>query len=159
MAIWHAGQVLRAAKRLMPTQLKEFYAVAVYYATLTLWIYGIMLLADEEKHPVSMLNNHLSEDASTQIFLNEAETIRVNTFRAINQGTPGLSIFDDDQVAHFVPITSAARVLEFARKLYRSNFPHLDEPLPPLLESLGNLMAELNSLPGSRDPRLPTHAP
>ena len=154
MAIWHAGQVLRAAKSLLPTQLKDFYAVAVYYASLTLWIYGIMLLAKEESHPETINNT----SSSLQIFLNEPETVHVNTFRIINQGEPGLTITDDDQEAHFVPITSASRVLEFARNIYRSNFPHTEKDLPPLLESLGNLMMDLSSLPESRVSRMATEA-
>jgi hypothetical protein len=156
MAIWHAGQVLRAAKSLLPTQLKDFYAVAVYYASLTLWIYGIMLLAKEESNPETAFGN--SSNSSPQIFLNDTETAHVNTFRVINQGKPGLAVTDEDQAVHFVPITSASRVLEFARKLYRCNFPHMEEDLPPLLESLGNLMTELSSVPGSRASRMATEA-
>lgn len=160
MAIWHAGQVLRVSKCLLPTQLKDFYAVAVYYASLTLWIYGIMLLAKEESHP-EIINRQSTDkelDSSSQIFLNEPETVHVNTFRVVNQGKPGLAIEDENEVVHFVPITSASRVLGFARNIYRRNFPHMDEDLPPLLESLGNLMTELSSSPGTRASRMATEA-
>lgn len=152
LAIWHAGQVLRAAKHLLPTQLKDFYAVAVYYASLTLWIYGIMLLA-KHGNQAKAFNNRLTDntsDTSAQIFLNEPETMYTSRFCAGNQGEPGLTIVDDKHMVHFLPLTSTARVLEFARSIYKGNFPHMDEELPPLLESLGNLMNDLSSLPGSR---------
>lgn len=156
IAIWHAGQVLRAAKRLMPTHLKEFYAVAVYFASLTLWIYGIML---EECRSGTMLSKGITEsssDSTSHVILNETETVNVNTFRVMNKGTPGLAIRNEDQVLQFLPITSATRILEFAQWIYRSNFPHAGEALPPLVESLGNLMRDLSSLPGSRVSRMTT---
>lgn len=41
-AVWHAGQVLRHARALPPTGLRAFNAIAVYFASLTLWIYGLL---------------------------------------------------------------------------------------------------------------------
>ncbi|KAK1783800.1 hypothetical protein QBC45DRAFT_455966 [Copromyces sp. CBS 386.78] len=41
-AVWHAGQVFRAARGLPPTGLRGFNAMAVYFASLTLWVYGLL---------------------------------------------------------------------------------------------------------------------
>ncbi|KAK3500725.1 hypothetical protein B0T13DRAFT_228602 [Neurospora crassa] len=41
-AVWHAGQVFRAARALPPTGLRGFNAMAVYFASLTLWVYGLL---------------------------------------------------------------------------------------------------------------------
>ncbi|KAH7628682.1 hypothetical protein B0T09DRAFT_344404 [Sordaria sp. MPI-SDFR-AT-0083] len=41
-AVWHAGQVFRAARGLPPTGLRGFNAMAVYFASLTLWVYGFL---------------------------------------------------------------------------------------------------------------------
>ncbi|KAL9623820.1 MAG: hypothetical protein Q9160_001811 [Pyrenula sp. 1 TL-2023] len=41
-AIWHAGQVVRAARSMRPHTLRDFYAVAVYHASLAFWSYGIV---------------------------------------------------------------------------------------------------------------------
>ncbi|KAK3388990.1 hypothetical protein B0T20DRAFT_511002 [Sordaria brevicollis] len=41
-AVWHAGQVFRAARALPPTGLMGFNAMAVYFASLTLWVYGLL---------------------------------------------------------------------------------------------------------------------
>ena len=40
-AVWHAGQVSRWATHLSSTDLRDFYAVAVYHAGILLWDYGI----------------------------------------------------------------------------------------------------------------------
>lgn len=41
-AVWHAGQVFRVARGLPPTGLRGFNAMAVYFASLTLWVYGLL---------------------------------------------------------------------------------------------------------------------
>lgn len=41
-AVWHAGQVLRAARSVPPYQLRGADAIAVYYAALTLWVWAVL---------------------------------------------------------------------------------------------------------------------
>ena len=48
-AAWHAGQVLRFARQMPPASLRAFNAMAVYFASITLWVYGV--LADASQQP------------------------------------------------------------------------------------------------------------
>lgn len=41
-AVWHAGQVFNHAKAFEKTRLRDFYAVAMYHATLVLWVWGMV---------------------------------------------------------------------------------------------------------------------
>jgi hypothetical protein len=41
-AVWHAGQVFHHAKKFEKTRLRDFYAVAMYHATLVLWVWGMV---------------------------------------------------------------------------------------------------------------------
>ncbi len=43
-AVWHAGQVIRAALAFPPNHLRDFYAVALYHAALAIWVYGMVSL-------------------------------------------------------------------------------------------------------------------
>ena len=43
-AVWHAGQLFRTARSFEKTRLRDFYAVAVHHAALTLWVYGLSLI-------------------------------------------------------------------------------------------------------------------
>jgi hypothetical protein len=45
-ALWHAGQVIRAARNLRPGLICDFAAIAVYQASLAFWSYGIITRAD-----------------------------------------------------------------------------------------------------------------
>ncbi|KAF2160745.1 hypothetical protein M409DRAFT_70274 [Zasmidium cellare ATCC 36951] len=53
-ALWHAGQVLRAARNLRPGLTCDFAAIAVYQASLAFWSYGIITRATE---PGPLVNN------------------------------------------------------------------------------------------------------
>jgi hypothetical protein len=158
MTIWHAGQVLRAATRLKPSTLKDFYAVAVYYAALTLWIYGTMLFSREKDlfGPVSHEQVVDTDTISNCVNLNEVENESVKTFCVMNKGTPGIVVLDKDQNPRFNPLSSTKCVLEYAQYILRDNFSNSHETLPGMIESLANLMADLGSLPEGRHSRLAT---
>ena len=156
-AIWHAGQVLGAAKNMMATQLRDFHAIAVYYAALTLWVYGTMTRsrgeAGMDNFPPNTPVSNVSSRDRTNIFLNCEALDTTAKFRETGEGVPGMALLDGDQLLEFAPLTSTDRILYIARCLYRTNFPVYDQPLPPLLENLSNLMRDLSSSPGSRASR------
>ncbi|GAB7364198.1 hypothetical protein MBLNU230_g4749t1 [Neophaeotheca triangularis] len=52
-ALWHAGQVLRAARALRQGLICDFAAIAVYQASLVFWSYGIITRATEPTPPQS----------------------------------------------------------------------------------------------------------
>lgn len=161
-AIWHAGQVYRAARQLSFASLRGFNAIAVYYATLTLWIYGLMSSSSsQETTDSSRTESRPSETAlsesqpSSSISLNEMKDLNSRMFIKSNKGIPGVVIPGDGNgsEARFVPLSASDEILILAGDLYRSNFPDLGEPLPPLVENLGTLLRDLRSLPGSRASR------
>lgn len=87
--------------------------------------------------------------STTRITLDDAASGRTRLFLSNNEGVPGL-VATRDGILEFVSLDATGRVLRIARDIYRSNFPVLEEPLPPLVENLGNLLRDLESLPGSR---------
>lgn len=62
---------------------------------------------------------------------------------------PSIEGFDGSNVT-ILKLADPNAALKIARDLYRSNFPVMDGPLPPLVENMGNLMRDLSSLPDSR---------
>ncbi|KAK3686927.1 hypothetical protein LTR37_019325 [Vermiconidia calcicola] len=56
-ALWHAGQVVRAARNLRQGLICDFAAIAVYQASLAFWSYGIITRATE---PGPLLNNSIT---------------------------------------------------------------------------------------------------
>jgi hypothetical protein len=167
IAIWHAGQVFRAAGRLMPAQNRGFNAIALYYASLTLWAYGLMVSGTSPTVPATPRNMQLlssissSSSGQAYVVLNEPETNKNGVFFTNNVGTPVISVASGDVEGgkKFVELTHTNKILEITRNIYRSNFPVLEEPLPPLVENLGNLLRDLRSLPASRASKAPSEDP
>lgn len=154
VAVWHAGQVFAAASRLGQAQCRGFNAIAVYYASLTLWIFGLMIAP-----ALSSLHVNVRREEQ-QVVINEPESVESKMFIVNGIGMPGLVIKD----GRFVRLTDSDLVLGFARDVYRGNFEGAGEvqgqggPLPPLVENLGNLLRDLGGLPGSRVSRAASEA-
>lgn len=158
-AIWHAGQVFANAKRLPPASLRGFNAIAVYLASMTLWTYGLFCSpapqGGEDADP-GYLQSGEGQQANTGIrrassvsgcgptkyvLLDEEETRDTKAFLQFDRGVPGLKTSQ----GAVEPLSDPSKILSIARNLFRENYPVRTEPLPPLVESLGNLLRDLGS--------------
>ncbi|KAI8682882.1 hypothetical protein NCS56_00411800 [Fusarium sp. Ph1] len=134
-AVWHAGQVLRYAQDCKATSLQGFNSMAVYFAGLTLWAYGIM------SAPGSTNGQGIADD---HVLLNGQETRESRAFLELGQGTPALT-FPAGLRLQIEPLSNRDVALSHARNVLRQNFPVLSEPLPQLVENLWRRLAELQS--------------
>lgn len=151
-AAWHAGQIFRFAKSMPPAELRDFHAIAVYFASLTLWAYGLLSSsnsAHESDGQHLPPRNQEGRDSSIHISLDGPESRETRVFLSLDQGVPGLNYPYAGEMI-FESLGNPNMVLKIAREIYRNNFPALEDPLPPLVENLGNLMRDLGSLPSSR---------
>jgi len=168
-AVWHAGQVLRCARLMPPASIRGFNAMAVYFASLALWVYGTLSdsqadhgvdgtglgeiydnidLTGRHQHP---LRPQLAPPVAVAVISVDGEETRETTaFLQLNRGLPGLRCPEDDPanamgLGGIVPLSNSGMVLDIAKKVLRDNFPVLSEPLPPLVVSLDNLLRDLGS--------------
>lgn len=137
-AVWHAGQVFRHARRLSPTSLRGFNAIAVYFASLTLWIYGILSCQSATK-----VQSEPKKGTPAYILLDWEESRDTRSFLQWDRGIPALTCGDARQGIE--SLSNPGMVLAIARNVYRENFPVQSEPLPNLVENLGNLLRDLGS--------------
>lgn len=130
-ALWHAGQVLRAARDLRPGLVCDFAAIAVYQASLAFWSYGIITRATEpgpvtNNSPIAFLDG--SDDNGIQRWIIHGKgnaAIRVWT----NNGETPVMLSNPDEVVGAVVI------------IMRAN--HHDTRNPPLVDNLINIMEGL----------------
>ncbi|CAJ2503751.1 Uu.00g111450.m01.CDS01 [Anthostomella pinea] len=151
-AVWHAGQVFRNARLLPPASLRGFNAIAVYFASLTLWVYGLL--------SCSRSTAHAQEDANMRVpptyaLMDGHEDRDTRAFLQLDKGVPGLSL-NGDPVAGAESLSNPGMVLNISRSLFRDSYPVRTEPLPPLVESLGNLLRDLGSGPACHASRVPS---
>ncbi|KAM0134050.1 hypothetical protein ACHAO1_005878 [Botrytis cinerea] len=164
-AIWHAGQIFNCASFMAPAQLRDFHAVALYFASLTMWAYGHLSnsLTRESNNEINKTRDY----SQPEINLMGPDSRETRTFISTGQGaailiraprnaldinnTTGTSENDDFTLNNEkIQLSNPNSVLKMARDLFRSNFPILEEPLPPLVENCSNLMRDLSDVPESR---------
>ncbi|KFZ03966.1 hypothetical protein V502_10519 [Pseudogymnoascus sp. VKM F-4520 (FW-2644)] len=158
-AVWHAGQVFRWASLMPRTELRDFYAIAVYFASLALWTFG-HLSSPDTPNGLRGQNNHSSLESDsnsncTFLAINSEDISGARSFIAGRQTTPVLVPvksklpFKETESNNnaLVRLDDPNMILQMAQDLYRSNFQVEGEPLPlpPLVENMANLMRDLGS--------------
>jgi len=152
--VWHAGQVLRWAALLPHSDLRDFYAIAVYFASLAIWAFGHLTTSkkntdvpkSQDHTPFPQLNAGCKENL---VLLNSEESSGTCSFIAGRPITPCLAPVAGIHIDSFITLDDPNSILQMARDLYRANFP-FEERMPPLVENMGNLMRDLCNTSESR---------
>lgn len=143
-AIWHGGQVIRAARTFCHNHLRGFYAIAVYQASLAIWAYSMISLANgmREAGPAQV-----QTVASEAVCLDESDSPAVQRFITLGKGIPSWSQppSESGRPALPVPLSDQETIMNAILETLESNFPcHLEtEAPPPLVENLTQLLREL----------------
>lgn len=152
-AVYHAGQALQASTKLPTATFGGFPAIAVYYASLTLWSYGIVSRAKETGKTTTATATAINPHDTTYsfnpttpiIYLNEPKTIDVESFIAFGRGIPALKGGPQDPP---IFLDNPSAIMHIGHEILRSN--RQDDELPPLVQSLCQLMHELGKAAQAR---------
>ncbi|TWU76814.1 hypothetical protein ED733_005703 [Metarhizium rileyi] len=137
-AAWCAAQVLRYAKLFPPGHLKDFYAVAVHHASITLWTCGVVTRATR-RHCAA------SQDAADPIYLDSADSIAIQRFIGLEQGRPLIRGATTVRGAAEASLHDPRACMEVAQDILRMNFTQAQEGLPPIVENLIQLIQRLGN--------------
>lgn len=137
VASLHTGQVLRLAANFPENQLRDFYAICHYQATLILWTLGL----------TSSLAA-CSDNAENRIVLNAESNELAHKFISTGQGVPGIvdriSSPGSNHVGEiFSPLVSTVMTTSIAASTLKSNFNTPTGKLPQLVEKLGTFILYL----------------
>lgn len=147
-SIWHAGQLLRAARLVLPFQLRGFDSLAIYHAILVLWVFGLLRCGEQHREEVTRPPDGRLDSLVT---LDGPETESVKAFIARGIGQPGLTLNSvgpaGENITVFCQLASPRLVMDVGRQVFDNNFPGATDNLPPLVDNLRNLIRDLGSLP------------
>lgn len=170
-AIWHAGQALRAARMFEKTRLRDFYAVIVHHVALTLWVYGMVTsntarmsgAQSPAREQVSQtFHSHRDDKSGSEddVLLDGEDGRLPKAFRHLGQGRPCLSKTGENEIfigtsfspphgeVQVCPLEQPKSVMLLAAQILEGNFPKSTSGLPPLVDNLAKLMAELSRFSG-----------
>lgn len=132
-ALWHAGQVLRAARNLRQGLICDFAAIAVYQASLAFWSYGIITRAAEAG---PMLSNSITA------WLDSADDTGVQRWIINGKGNAAVHAWTGNPPADgFAIVGNPDDVVTAVVQVMRMN--HNEARSPPLVDNLINIMEGL----------------
>jgi hypothetical protein len=150
-AIWHAGQMLRAARKVAIFQFRGFDCLAIYHASLVLWVYGLIQCGETKRLEVT---TPMSEaDLTPQVPLDGPEDHVTKSFIGHGVGRPGLMMLqsrggNEGDVQIFCELSKPRAVMAVARQVFEGNCPLTlpDDELPPMVQNLCSLIEDLGDL-------------
>ncbi|KAB2578680.1 Zinc finger protein [Lasiodiplodia theobromae] len=137
-AVWQAARVLRAAKTFPRKQLRNFWAIALYHASLGLWTYGIIKQATASASvsatctalppaASSSSASTLDPNLGSTVWLEGPETPDVQRFVTLGRGRPvissstrGIGASSGDQ--RLVPLSDPEATMNVVLDTLRKNF-------------------------------------
>ncbi|KAK5003413.1 hypothetical protein LTR60_003750, partial [Cryomyces antarcticus] len=140
-AVWHAGQVIRAAKSLPSQALRDFHVIAVYHASLALWAYGLALDGNPTLSSHAVVSPAHSATQEQRLWLDGFETTDVQRFIALNRGSPSLRALENTPKT--AELKNPKAVMDVVLDILSHNYDIMDGPKPPLVENLMKLMVLL----------------
>jgi hypothetical protein len=134
-ALWHAGQILRAAESLPRALLCNFNAIAVYHAGLILWGYGFLKRN-------SALVSTSSDGPHASVVLNGDDFLAARRFVTLDRGVPSIRNPGSQGTTQ---LNDVAGVMDALARLLRG--PHIaaEGSCPPLVGNLVQLLEGLRS--------------
>ncbi|KAH6619055.1 hypothetical protein C7974DRAFT_342198 [Boeremia exigua] len=149
-AIWHAGQVYRAADALANRSLRGTCVHLVYQASVTLWVYGIMSRA-RRRRDQPILEALEDVDHRALIWLDRDDLRTVRKFIATSEGIPAIRSSDrargskafpaDDKSACFIEDASAT--MRAGVKILKRTSGQREVSQHAIVSSVSRLMIEL----------------
>lgn len=145
-AVWHAGQVVRAARRLPDAAVWGLPAIMVYQAGLALWAYGLLA---ENTAAAGGAEVEAAVRPEGVVYLDGPDGIAVQRFTQLGTGYPCIrgSPGSDGGPEVDVYLSQPVRVLAAVMRVLREN--HEGMSRPHLVDNLIQLMGGLQSASGS----------
>lgn len=151
-AIWHAGQILRWAREFPTGHLKDFFAVAVHHAALTIWTWGVVMRSLNGGQPVPYNQNE------SLVYLDAQDAGQMMQFATYGRGRPvirgpkggvrqGAAGPNNAGPVTEIPVDEPRACMGVVEEIFRANF--LEGYIAPIVENLCQLVTQLGNAAGA----------
>lgn len=143
-AIWHAGQIFRAAKSLPKGLIRGPEAILIYHASLAFWVYGLLFERQRAVDGTACHNGNAASSAEN-VWLDDNESISLQRFTEFGSGRPCIKWYvqgsSQTTSLNNVHLANPDMVLEAVVGVVQANFEGMN--MPHLTDKLIQLMGEL----------------
>lgn len=139
-AVFRAAQIVAVARKIPPTCLRDFLAIAVYQAGLTMWSYDIISSASVSDHGAGVAAGMNFSESLGQtddiVLLDESNNHNAQRFIALNRGRAAIRVFPTERTLDsYVTLSDPGATMTVLMDLLKANHKS-QQLLPPLLENL-----------------------
>jgi hypothetical protein len=143
-AIFYAGQILRAADLFPSSQLRDFYAVALYHSALCFWVYGMCSMGSSPSNRIQ--DHHMGGEVEEPVWLDGEETANTIHFVTASRGIPMIRASSRlGEEGGGCRVDNPKAIMETIINIMGRNCSPGSNVLPPLVENLGQLMRDLGN--------------
>lgn len=150
LGIWYAGQIISRARRIPSFLLRDFYAVAVYRASLALYTYGIVSATRRWKEGRSMAISPAEEEQLTSdpVWLEGKSLADIRRFIVFGEGNPVVGEVvrmepSRPETPRYIFLHTPGLVMQGVIEVLRRQERDGNDLLPPFVENLSQFMGEL----------------
>ena len=149
-AVWHAGQVLRAAKQYRSKSLRDFSAIALYHASLALWAHAVISSPPKKRGESGRASIDSGIAAENDlVWLDGEDGPGVQRFLVLQRGTPAIRRWTDnidtERKDSYAALSNPKAVMDIIIDILRRKSKGEDKSCPPLVENLSQLMRDLGN--------------
>ncbi|KAL1305022.1 hypothetical protein AAFC00_003922 [Neodothiora populina] len=142
-AVFHAAQLVSAARNMGQGCLRDFWAIAVYQAALTMWTYGVITSSgdsDPDGNARSIATpTSAPKRADSIAVLDSNGSSGSQRFIAMNRGQGAITGYSNNERKGMVLLSDPSAIMKALVELLEANHK-MQHLLPPLVTNLASLM-------------------
>lgn len=137
--------MIKAALVFQSNHLTDFYAVALYYASLAVWVYGVVSLGSSRSRIRNHENINITGDEENEVvYLDGEDTPEAKRFIAISRGIPAIHELSSQsqgrqEEVRYARLDNPKAVMEVVIGILTRNCTAGNNGLAPLIENLAQL--------------------
>ncbi|KAH0206145.1 hypothetical protein KCU99_g1368, partial [Aureobasidium melanogenum] len=140
--VYHAAQIVAAARKIPTGCLRDFHAIVLYQAGLALWSYGVISNAALTESALDSMSNASARRGESIAMLDETDSNGAQRFINLNKGQAAIKKAVGDPSASHVLLSDPAEVMGVLMDVFKMN-GRPSRSAPPLVENLLELMEGL----------------
>lgn len=150
-AVWHAGQVLKAATECHPKNLRDFPVIVLYHASLAFWAYAVVSRPPKSarKQQSSAPGPQPTASDTDLVWLDGEDGPCVQRFIALGRGNPVIRDWTKsssiEQKKKYAALSDVKAVMNIIIAFLRQNGMSDERMSSPLVNNLSQLMRDLGN--------------